>query len=58
MACCSPNPKYNLTTSASLGVNVSRDLSISVFSDSCSKPLSGFGDSPLFKTSYRFESSP
>ena len=30
MACFSPNPKYNLTTSASLGVNVSRALSITL----------------------------
>ena len=34
MACFSPRPKYNLTTSASLGVRVSSALSISVRKDS------------------------
>ena len=58
IACWLPRPKYNLTTSASLGVKVSRALSISVLRDSCRSCLSGFGDYPLFKTSYKLESSP
>ena len=58
IACWLPKPKYSLTTSASLGVRVSKALSISVLRDSCKRVLSGLGDSPLFNTSYRFESSP
>ena len=37
---------------------MSRALSISVLKDSCKSCLSGFGDSPLLRTSYKFESSP
>ena len=58
MGWCSPNPKYNFTTSASRGVKVSNALLISIRKDSCNNFLSGFGDSPEFKTSYKLESSP